>query len=232
MNQKHPPDNTQQKEPPRTRRETVLKVTLSALVCLWMFILGILVGRGSAPVRFDIQRLHAELAALKAATVEETIKRYRIAFDEVDKQVDLGFHEALKDPKTDLSAAALSLPDTPVSKVPAVSKEPATPDILSEKTESNLLKKARAAEFQKKTKAEVPEPWVIQVAATQDKAYGNQLTENLKKMGFRAYLTSAEVSGKGTWYRIRVGGYADRSGAEADYERLKKERFSPMIITP
>jgi len=230
MNRKHPPDNTQQKVQPRTRRETALKVTLSALVCLWMFILGILVGRGSAPVRFDIQRLQDELAALKAATVEETIKRYRVAFEEVDKQVDLGFHEALKDPKTDLSATALSLPDPPVSKGPA------TPDILSEKTESNLLKKARSPEFQKKTKAEVPEPWVIQVAATQDKMYGNQLTENLKKMGFRAYLTSAEVSGKGTWYRIRVGGYADRSGAEADFERLKKElkkeRFSPMIITP
>ena len=77
-----------------------------------------------------------------------------------------------------------------------------------------------------------PGSWIIQVAATQDEAYGNQLTENLKKMGFQAYLTAADVPDKGTWYRIRVGGYADRSNAEADCERLKKERFSPMIITP
>jgi cell division septation protein DedD len=144
----------------------------------------------------------------------------------VDKQVDLGFHEALKDPKTELTATALSLPD------PAVLKEPENSDVLPEKTESNLPKKAKPPEFQKNTKTEIPAPWVIQVAATQDEAYGNQLAENLKKMGFRAYLTAAEVSGKGTWYRIRVGGYTGRSEAEADYERLKKERFSPMIITP
>lgn len=191
-----------------------------------MFILGNLVGRGCAPVRFDIQRLQDGLAALKAKTIEDKVHRYRIAFEEVDKRMDLGFHEALKGSKTDLSATALSLPD------PSVSKEPVTPEIFSEKTGSKLPKKARAPEFQKKTRADIPEPWVIQVAATQDEAYGNELTENLKKMGFRAYLTMADVSSKGTWYRIRVGGYVGRSEADADYERLKKKKFSPMIITP
>lgn len=203
-----------------------MKVTLSALVCLWMFILGILVGRGTAPVQFNVERLQDGLAALKASTVEETIRRYRVAFEEVDKRVDLGFHEALKDSKTDLTATTLSLADS------SVSKEQAAPEILSEKTESKLPKKARAPDFQKKTKPEITKPWVIQVKATQDEADGEELTENLKKKGFRAYLTVFEGSGKGTWYRIRVGGYADRSEAEADFERLKKEQFSPWIITP
>lgn len=220
MNRKPPPNSIKQKDPPHARRLTVLNVSLSTLVLLWIYILGILVGRGCAPVRFDIQRLQDELATLKAATIDETVQRYRIAFEEVDKQVDLGFHEALKDPETDL-ATALSLPD------PLVSKEPASPALLSMKTGSKPPKKARAPEFQKK----IPKPWVIQVVATQDEAYGNELAENLKKMGFRAYLTTADVSGR-TWYRIRVGGYADRSEANADYERLKKKRFSPMIITP
>lgn len=225
MNRKHSSNSTRQIESPRTRRETILKVTLSVLVCLWVFLLGVLVGRGSAPVRFDIERLHDELAALKKATVEETIQRYRVAFKEVDKQVDLGFHEALSGSKTDLSAALTSAESSD-------SKKPADVDILSGKKENTLQKKVRAPEFQKKNKGEIPEPWVIQVVATQDEAYGNQLTEKLKKMGFRAYLTTADVSGRGTWYRIRVGGYAGRSEAEADCERLKKERFSPMIITP
>ena len=163
---------------------------------------------------------------MKKATIEETIQRYRVAFKEVDKQVDLGFHEALKGPKTDLSATALPLPDL------SHSKKSTGPDVPSEKEEGTLSKKTRAPEFQKKTKGNALDPWVIQVAATQDKAYGKELAESLKKKGFQAYLTTAEVSGKGIWYRIRVGGYAGRSEAEADFDRLKEERFSPMIIPP
>ena len=199
---------------------------LHGFIYLWIFILGILVGRGNAPVQFNIGRLQDELAALKKATVEKTIQRYRIAFKEVDKQVDLGFHEALKDPKTDLPAGALKLPD------PSAPKEPTAPDALPGKGEGDPPKKTRDPEFQKKIKAENSASWIIQAAATQDEPYGKELTETLKKKGFQAYLTTAEVPGKGTWYRIRMGGYADKSAAEADCERLKKEQFSPMIIPP
>lgn len=226
MNRKRSPKSSKQQEPMPTRRETALKVTLGALVCLWMFILGILVGRGSAPVEFNVKQLQDELASLKAATVKKTVQRYRVAFEEVDKQVDLGFHEALKEPKTDLSTTALSLPD------PSGSKAPVPPDALSGKGESELPKKRRAPEFQKKKKLNISGPWEIQVAATQDKTYGKELAESLKKMGFRAYLTEIELPGKGTWYRIRVGGYTGESEARADYDRLKKERFSPDIIAP
>ena len=203
-----------------------MKVSLSALVCLWLFILGVLVGRGYAPVRFDIELLQDKLAKLKEATVEETVQRYQVAFKEVDKQVDLGFHEALKGTKTDLSDDALPL-----------SREPETSETLSVKREKELPKKTRAPEFRKKSKPvvskpEISKPWTIQVVATQDEAYGKGLIEGLKKKGFSAYLTTAEIPDRGTWYRVRVGGYAGRNEAEADCDRLKKERFSPMIIAP
>ncbi len=224
-------NSSKQQEPPRTRRETALRVTLNGLVYLWIFILGILVGRGSAPVEFNVERLQDKLAALKKTTVEKTVQRYRIAFKEVDKQVDLGFHEALKGAETDLSANALKLPD------PSVSKKSTGPDVPAEKEENALPKKTRDPEFQKKKKkVEIPAPWIIQVAATQDKTEGNQLTERLKRMGYPAYLTTAEIPGKGTWFRIRVGGYSGRSEAEADCDRLKKKlpnkRLSPVVISP
>ena len=226
MNQKQSRSYPLKQETPRTRKETVLRMSLSGLVYLWIFILGILVGRGNAPLQFNIERLQDKLVALKKATVEKTIKRYQIAFKEVDKQVNLGFHEALKDPKADPPITPL-----PIAESYAPEK-PVNADDRSGKSETSVPKKTRAPEFKKKNRVEVPEPWVIQVAATQDEAYGNQLAEDLKIKGFRAYLTTTEVSGKGTWYRIRVGGYAGRAEAETDCERLKKERFSPMIITP
>jgi cell division septation protein DedD len=70
------------------------------------------------------------------------------------------------------------------------------------------------------------------VAATQDKTHGNQLVERLEESGYPAYLVSAEIAGKGTWYRIRIGGYASRNAAETDLAKLEKEQFSPMIVPP
>ena len=48
------------------------------------------------------------------------------------------------------------------------------------------------------------------MASTQEESYGNQLVAKLKALGFQAQLVSAEVPGKGVWFRIRVGNYGDR----------------------
>ena len=95
MNKKKSPKRPKPGTEQRSRKELLVKGLLCSLVCLWMFILGLLVGRGTAPVRFDIERLQDELAALKAATIEETVQRYQVAFQELDREKDLGFHEAL-----------------------------------------------------------------------------------------------------------------------------------------
>ena len=97
---------------------------------------------------------------------------------------------------------------------------------------SGVPQKTRAPDFQKPEVRTESMPWAVQVAATQDKAQGARLVERLEKLGFSAYLATAEISGKGTWYRIRVGGYPDREAAETNLARLKKEGFSPMIISP
>ena len=220
MNKKKSPARSKPGAERRSLKETVAKAAICTLVCLWMFILGLLVGRGTAPIRFDIQRLQDELAALKAATIEETAQRYRVAFQELDREMDLGFHEALRDEETDLSSTLLSTTDTPVSPPPVEVKE------------TDVPKKTKASDFQKPETRDTPLPWAIQVAATQDQKQGNQLIERLEQMGFSAYLVKAAIPGKGTWFRIRVGDYPSREAAEADLGQLKKERFSPMIVSP
>lgn len=226
MNLKKAANQSKQNPPAGNPKKTFRKGALWTVVCLWMFILGILVGRGTSPIRFDIKRLQDELAALKAAAVEQTTERYRIAFQEVDKQVDLGYYEALTDSKAELTPAALSQPES------SDTGKPAETDTAPEKTEADIPKKIKRSEFQKKPAADAQKAWIIQVAATRDEAKGKQMVNHLKGLGFQAYLTSAVVPGKGTWYRIRVGGYASRTAADADLQRLKKERYSPMIVSP
>ena len=221
MNQKKSPVRSKQGAERRSAKEVVAKSALCTLVCLWMFILGLLVGRGTAPIRFDIRQLQDELAALKAATIEETTQRYRVAFQELDREMDLGFHEALRDEETDLFATLPpSALDTPALEPPVAAQE------------SDVPKKTKATDFQKPETRDTPLPWAIQVAATQDEAQGNLLMERLDQMGFPAYIVKVTIPEKGTWFRIRVGDYSSREAAEADLGRLKKERFSPMIISP
>ncbi len=220
MTRKKSPARSKPGAEKRSRKEAVAKAAICALICLWMFILGLLVGRGTAPIRFDIQRLQDELATLKAATIEETTQRYRVAFQELDREMDLGFHEALRDEETDLSSTLLPASDTPTPPPPVEVKE------------TDVPKKTKTSDFQKPETRDTPLPWAIQVAATQDPTQGNQLIERLEQMGFPAYLVKAVIPDRGTWFRIRVGDYPSREAAEADLGRLKKERFSPMIVSP
>ncbi len=81
-----------------------------ALICLagWMFFLGILVGRGTAPVTFDTENLSRQLEQL-VRTPEATTAD--------DKKVDLQFHKVLSKPQSD-DRLAVEAP-VPVPAVPA-----------------------------------------------------------------------------------------------------------------
>ena len=48
-----------------------LGLCLLFLISGWMFVLGVLVGRGTAPINFDIQALQKELLELKESMVKQ-----------------------------------------------------------------------------------------------------------------------------------------------------------------
>lgn len=189
MNRKKSPARSKQNAEKQSRREIIGKAVLCTLICLWMFFLGLLVGRGTAPIRFDIVRLQDELAALKAATIEETVTRYQVAFEELDREKDLGFHEALQDEETELPAAVLS------STAPPSEASPEPRSGAPEKDETSIPKKSKESEFQKPATATASGAWAIQVAATQEEAQGKKLVERLAKLGYSAYIVKASIAG-------------------------------------
>ncbi len=63
-------------------------------ISMWMFVLGILVGRGTAPVPFDIHKLQKELKHLKETTLKKEEIRFNILSDADKKNFE--FHDALK----------------------------------------------------------------------------------------------------------------------------------------
>jgi cell division protein FtsN len=72
--------------------------------------------------------------------------------------------------------------------------------------------------------------YTVQVSSYQEAGVADKLVRQLSAQGFSAYKVAAEVNGH-TWYRVRIGSYDSREGAEREMQRLKAARseLNPMI---
>jgi cell division protein FtsN len=81
---------------PPKRKGVLIWGSACVLLSFWMFFLGILVGRGTAPVQFDTQSLQKELLALKKAAVEKTLRQYETDSKNADERKGVVFYDVLK----------------------------------------------------------------------------------------------------------------------------------------
>ena len=190
-----------------------------------MFVLGIFVGRGTVPVRFDIEKLEKELAALKEAVIKKEFDLYKVDSNSENNKTGMGFYEALKNTgeeerlKTDIPKKK----PKPLHKK-AVSKAKKT--IVSKKSVTAL--KEKTATFKKSTKNN--KNFTIQVAALKDPKVADNLMAKLKKRGYPAYRSIGKIPGKGIFYRVRIGSFKNRAQAGSTFNRLKKERIKAIIV--
>jgi cell division septation protein DedD len=237
---KSPPQN-------RTRRIAWGRYGAIVLIAAWMFGLGVLVGRGTAPVKFDIQKLTRELENLIAADVKKQLEPVELETAETKTKTELEFYEELK--KNGPVA-----PDPPPRNASRQPKENPPPDTVSREEDSPPLEQkvpaATAASKKFVTKpvgqsaGENPRPAnaaadqpldntgnvTIQAASLKDLAEADAMVKKLKNRGYPAYKTIAVVPGKGIWFRIRVGRYSSRESAGDVVGKLKKEGYRPILV--
>ena len=77
-------------------RRLGLRILGLFVLSAWMFGLGVWVGRGTAPLRFDIAKLETELAEMTARLLQEEQQRTTIAQEAAGDWANLDFYEALK----------------------------------------------------------------------------------------------------------------------------------------
>ena len=222
-------------------------------ISAWMFVLGVLVGRGTAPVKFDIKKLSREIETLREADLEKQKAPVEVVTDEEKTKTTLGFYEELKKsepapvppvkPRRSISSPqekSLKKNTTTAKTSPHVKKESVS------KPPSKIKKKqAKPPEEKPKSKtttavvssvktAAVPstksKAVTIQVASLKELSDANALVKKLKDKGYPAYKTIAVVPDKGIWFRIRVGNYSSREATNSMVGRLKKDGFRPMIV--
>lgn len=217
-------------------RRLALRILGFFALSAWMFGLGVWVGRGTAPLRFDIAKLETELAEMKARLLQEEQQRTALTQEAAGDWANLDFYEALKKSGDD------PLPDPggprDAGEAAAVRSETARPKMsLKEATRTAVRPPPPVNAPQPATPPATAAPpaadgeLTIQVASLKDPADAARLVVSLQAKGFAAYRVTGQIPGTGTWYRVRVGAFKDRTSAQVVLERLKKEKFGGLVVS-
>jgi cell division septation protein DedD len=208
-------------------------------VSAWMFVLGILVGRGTISTQFefnDSQKALYSLAEKAAKTAEKPVPTQEmtdnISADPFDGLKKSGGDGSKKDDlylyQTDQSKSDVQKPSQqpkkPKKKLkakPKPSSRPIPPQSTPSSPEPVLLPKREKIASTYRT---------LQTAALQDLAGAKQMVARLQQEGYKAYVASAAVSGKGVQHRVRIGPYKNEADASAALDRLKKTGINAIML--
>lgn len=72
----------------------------------------------------------------------------------------------------------------------------------------------------------------LQVGAFPDSVSAQSLVERLASKGYSVRIVSAEVAGRGTWYRVRVGDFGGRETAEQNRSQLSEREGLFALVVP
>jgi DedD protein len=84
----------------------------------------------------------------------------------------------------------------------------------------------------------MPEPpgepgnFTVQLGASQDSTDAAHLAARAGAAGLKAYVAEARLPGKGIWYRVRVGTFADKDAAERFRRDVERELRTSAVVMP
>jgi cell division protein FtsN len=226
-----------------TRKGLLIWGLLVFFIAGWMFVLGILVGRGTAPVAVDMNRLEQELRDLKTTLLEKENAQLALESDERRTPADLGFYEALKKPgqardfKMDPppqveTVEALSPPPQPPAAPPAdeparktVAQAPA-PEARPRKDIGNV----RSATRKEASADAVQGRFSVQVGAFKDADRAEQMAADLRGKGFPSCRIETPLQNGAALHRVRVGAFKDRGAAESMLAKLKSSNIKGLVV--
>jgi cell division septation protein DedD len=73
-------------------------------------------------------------------------------------------------------------------------------------------------------------PFTLQLGASQNRDDAERMVSRLREKGYAPYITSADVPGKGTYYRVRMGSFPTREAAAHYLEDFKRETKTEAFV--
>jgi len=212
-----------------TRKELFLWVGVAFLALVWMFTLGVIVGRGLSPVRFDVEKLRKELVALKEEALKKEAASDKAEAESPLDEKHLGFYDVLTEKKEEARQRTQPVAEKETPTVPAQEAPVEAPaESLPAKT-AVVKKEQPPAEDVTTVKPSQTGAYTLQVASLHDRAKAEDMVATLKKKDYGAYVVTTEVTGKGTYHRVRVGHLTKQDKDIKKANRLKKAKNDPNI---
>ena len=195
----------------------------------WIFVLGILVGRGFFPsavtaisdIKGQIGKLQGMVGQNKSPEPAPTKKKA--------SDPKLAFYDRLSNKKEVAQKKPTEVPH--VSRKPLKAKKETKP-----KPPPQAPRPApKLGKTVEKPKNEVTSPsrsarYTIQLASLELVSQAEKMSSRLVKQGFPAYFYDVEVKGK-TYYRVRCGRFVTRKEAEVFVKKLKSEAGIKGFVT-
>ncbi len=210
-------------------------IPAGVVVLISVFLLGYFMGRGQ-----DRQTAVSE----KPPALPEVVSQY------LPKKEDFTFYKTLtekgeKSVSVDLKPGTRSDEPAPAKKddlPPREEEKPAKKPSAENVTQKSVPKvtqqpKQTPVQTAKKDLPAGKTPasrvrYTIQVAAYPDRGMAEEEVRGMKRRGYAAFVVSSNLTDKRTWYRVRVGSFANRQAAEKLADELKaKEGIAGFITT-
>jgi len=201
------------------------------IISAWMFGMGVMVGRGTAPVSFDMDQLKRTLESLQKSAQQAPRSGPRPEAAEMKSKTDLGFYDSLPRNREDSEMPNLPNPSPAPAKPEPPAQKPAesTAPPKAEKPAAAAVP-APAAPPPAPASAAPGKPLTVQIAAVKSEEEARRLLEKLRQRGYAAYVEPVAVPDKGTWYRVRMGEFPSKEFARSTVDRLQKDGFKPDVV--
>lgn len=224
-----------------TRKRLFTWVLVIVLIMGWMFILGVLVGRGTASLPINTRTVEKALEEdIKASAQKRQAEKNPPSDQDNDaERAELQFHEKLREapPKIPYKITPTPAPVRRPAPTPAPQKQkpvevararatpkPAPKPTAAPKSEASAKTTSAASKTEQGR-------FSVQVSAFRDMGGADQLVATLRNKGYKAYHIRVDVPGKGRWFRVRVGAFEDRDAAEKMLDRLRNDNFKGIVVS-
>ena len=217
-------------------------IGLLVFASVWMFVLGLLVGRGSAPLGVDVTAVEKKLAAMIDSAEKEKEEQAEIIITELKLRQKSEGYDGLKTDADDPVTQNKLPPPKETAEDPDATQQvklerpepkPAqrSDTLAAGPVQSKETAYAKPSEARNST-ADTGKTFTVHVHSMKNADNAMQKVVQLKRQGFAsAHMARVDIPGKGVYYRVMVGRYKERDDAVQMMNRLKRIQIVGAVIS-
>jgi cell division septation protein DedD len=200
---------------------------------LWMFVLGVLVGKGITPANINLTEIKKKMIdqgvwpGSNNAVQEEETPRTTNTKKKIPLK-DLEFYEKLAQKKKESLQESTPVQTTPKHKPAAAETHTKPVAGTLARPQSSTSKTAAVSKEEKLSTGN----FTVQLASFRDQNSAKKFAARFQDLKSKVIVRTVDLPGKGRWYRVQVGQLSSRDEASALADRLaKKYQLQAFVIS-